>query len=69
MPDHDREVYVLVVDSRSGDVGYAKAKRSRSGWAFTANPPFAKIVAWIEPDDISLSWDEVSHLPKESISY
>jgi len=68
-PDYDKEVYVLVVDSRGGNIEYARAKLSKAGWAFTTKAPYSKIVAWIEPDNVSFSGDEISRVPKDMLRY
>jgi hypothetical protein len=69
LPDNDKEVYVLVVHSRSGDIDYAKAKLSRAAWVFSTKPPYSKVVAWLEPDNFSPSRDELSRVPKDKIKY
>ncbi len=60
LPDYDKEVYVLVVDSRGGNIEYARAKLSKAGWAFTTKAPYSKIVAWIEPDNVFLSGGDLA---------
>lgn len=69
LPDNDGTVHVLVVHSRSGDLDYAKAKLSRAGWVFSTKPPYSRVVAWLEPDSVSLSRDELSRVPKDAIRY
>lgn len=71
LPDNDKEVYVLVVRARkdASDIGYTKAKRSSAGWVFVTTSPYHVIVAWIEPENISLSQDELSRVPKDNIRF
>ena len=69
LPDDDKEVYVLVVHRRSSDIEYARAKRSEARWVFTTKSPYSKVVAWLESDNLSLSDNELSRVPKDEIRY
>jgi len=71
LPDNDKEVYVLFVRTRKDgcDIGYTKAKWSSAGWVFVTTSPYPVIVAWMEPEDISLSEDELSRVPKDNIRF
>lgn len=71
LPEDDKEVHVLVVSrlEDGSDVDYARAKHSSGGWVFVTKPPYAKIVAWMEPYDISLPYDQLSRVSKTEIRF